>query len=56
MQGDGGSPLVCQKPDGRWYLAGLVAWGKGCAQQHVPGAYVNVPNFIPWIQQHAMVY
>lgn len=47
--GDGGSPLVCQT-NNRWYVAGLVAWGIGCATSGVPGVYVNVANFIPWIQ------
>ncbi|XP_075234815.1 inactive CLIP domain-containing serine protease A3-like [Lycorma delicatula] len=49
--GDGGSPLVCQNSDGSWMLAGLVAWGLGCAQHGVPGVYVNIPNMMSWIQQ-----
>ena len=47
--GDGGSPLVCQTSN-RWYVVGLVAWGIGCATSGVPGVYVNVANFVPWIQ------
>lgn len=47
--GDGGSPLVCQS-NNRWYVAGLVAWGIGCGQSNVPGVYVNVANYISWIQ------
>ncbi|XP_026479866.1 phenoloxidase-activating factor 2-like [Ctenocephalides felis] len=48
--GDGGSPLSCEI-SGRWSIPGLVAWGIGCADAGVPGVYVNVLNFIPWIEQ-----
>ncbi|XP_030374586.1 phenoloxidase-activating factor 2 [Scaptodrosophila lebanonensis] len=47
--GDGGSPLVCSN-NNVWYVVGLVAWGIGCAQAGVPGVYVNVASFLPWIQ------
>uniref|UniRef100_A0A182QE06 Peptidase S1 domain-containing protein n=1 Tax=Anopheles farauti TaxID=69004 RepID=A0A182QE06_9DIPT len=47
--GDGGSPLVCNL-NGRWYVAGLVAWGIGCGANGIPGVYVNVASYIPWIQ------
>ncbi|EDV49872.1 phenoloxidase-activating factor 2 [Drosophila erecta] len=47
--GDGGSPLVCTS-NGVWYVVGLVAWGIGCAQAGVPGVYVNVGTYLPWIQ------
>ena len=48
-QGDGGSALICAGADGRGYIAGLVAWGLGCANADMPGVYVNVPNYVPWI-------
>lgn len=48
--GDGGAPLACSV-GGRWYLAGLVAWGIGCGQVNVPGVYVNIFNLTTWIQQ-----
>ncbi|KAG7310655.1 hypothetical protein JYU34_003456 [Plutella xylostella] len=48
--GDGGSGLVCQV-NGQWTVAGLVAWGLGCAAATVPGVYVSVPALLPWIQQ-----
>jgi len=51
-EGDGGAPLMCNI-QGRWYLAGLVAWGIGCAQPEVPGVYVNVPSFSNWINQNS---
>ncbi|XP_053948990.1 phenoloxidase-activating factor 2 [Anastrepha ludens] len=47
--GDGGSPLVCSN-NGLWYVVGLVAWGIGCGQANVPGVYVNVATYLPWIQ------
>ncbi|XP_070508809.1 inactive CLIP domain-containing serine protease A3-like isoform X2 [Chironomus tepperi] len=48
--GDGGAPLVCQVAN-QWYVFGLVAWGIGCGSSNVPGVYVNVVNYISWIQQ-----
>jgi len=47
--GDGGSPLVCEN-SGVWSVVGLVAWGIGCADYAVPGVYVNVPNYLQWIE------
>lgn len=46
--GDGGAPLVCQQ-GGKWYLAGLVAWGISCGDSNVPGVYMNITNYIPWM-------
>ncbi|XP_070506196.1 mucin-5AC-like [Chironomus tepperi] len=47
--GDGGAPLSCFVGD-RFYLQGLVAWGLKCGSPGIPGVYVNVRSFIPWIQ------
>lgn len=47
--GDGGSPLVCQF-NAVWYVIGIVAWGIGCATEGVPGVYVNIATYLPWIQ------
>jgi len=46
--GDGGSPLVCER-NGRYELVGLVAWGIGCAEESVPGVYVNVGSYSGWL-------
>ncbi|KAI9557101.1 hypothetical protein GHT06_016899 [Daphnia sinensis] len=46
--GDGGSPLVCEV-NGRFELVGLVAWGIGCAEQSLPGVYVNVRSYADWL-------
>ncbi|XP_012286595.1 trypsin [Orussus abietinus] len=49
--GDGGAPLVCRHDNGSWHVHGMVAWGIGCANPGVPGVYVNVINFVSWINQ-----
>ncbi|XP_015599347.1 phenoloxidase-activating factor 2 [Cephus cinctus] len=49
--GDGGSPLVCQNGFGAFQVVGMVAWGIGCATAGVPGIYINVVNFLSWINQ-----
>ncbi|CAB3362924.1 Hypothetical predicted protein [Cloeon dipterum] len=51
--GDGGSPLVCESTttQGQFYVAGLVAWGIGCATPGLPGVYVNVAGYSDWIRE-----
>lgn len=50
IQQDGGAPLVCQnKKTGKFTIAGLVIWGKGCGKPGVYGVYVNVPYYREWI-------
>lgn len=48
-EGDGGSGLYCVQ-DGVIKVAGLVSWGIGCGQAGVPGVYVNLAHYRPWIE------
>ncbi|EAT46213.1 AAEL002585-PA [Aedes aegypti] len=51
--GDGGSPLMCPIPGfkNKFYQAGIVAWGIGCAQKDIPGVYVRVSLYTDWIKE-----
>lgn len=48
-EGDGGSGLYCIQ-DGLIKVAGLVSWGIGCGQAGVPGVYVSMAHYRPWIE------
>ena len=31
--GDSGGPLMCERPDGSYYLPGIISWGYECAEK-----------------------
>ncbi|XP_035893027.1 phenoloxidase-activating factor 2-like [Anopheles stephensi] len=49
--GDGGAALVCLLPGSQtnYYQAGAVAWGIGCGDENIPGAYADIEVARSWI-------
>uniref|UniRef100_A0A146M9E3 Phenoloxidase-activating factor 2 n=1 Tax=Lygus hesperus TaxID=30085 RepID=A0A146M9E3_LYGHE len=54
-KGDGGGPMVCER-HGVWSVVGVVSWGVGCGQYGVPGVYVKVQHYLPWLRQVTQQY
>ncbi|UYV78007.1 TMPRSS11D [Cordylochernes scorpioides] len=51
VQGDSGGPLMVQREDDeRWVLAGTVSHGIRCADPHLPGVYMRVSAYLPWLE------
>jgi len=51
-QGDSGGPLIEKKSDNKYYLVGIVSWGRSCAAEGFPGVYSRVSHFRSFITQY----
>ena len=49
LQGDSGSPLVCENADRQWFQVGISSWNIGCGKPGYPSVYVNVSHFVYWL-------
>lgn len=52
-QGDSGAPMMARyADDARYFQAGIVSYGVGCAEKGKPGVYTRVDAFSKWIDEN----
>ncbi|XP_053668277.1 inactive CLIP domain-containing serine protease A8-like [Anopheles marshallii] len=51
-----GTPLLCQRDDGSYVLAGLALRQLDCEQSDDPAVFVNVANFAGWLRRMISQY
>lgn len=50
-EGDSGGPLSIKRETGQWVLAGTVSHGIKCAYPNLPGVYMKMTFYKPWIKK-----
>ena len=53
IQGDSGGPFFAVDSFGEYVLAGVVSWGRGCAQPGYPGVYTRTSAYQAWICENS---
>lgn len=48
--GDSGGPLVAKKNSGQQVVIGVVTFGDNCGKYGIPGVYMKVSKYLPWIK------
>lgn len=52
-KGDSGGGMTCRNNDGRFYLVGIISWGReDCVHDNYPSVMSNVSHYRTWIQRH----
>ena len=55
-QGASGGPLMMKNPKNeRWFVAGIVSFGKGCGEQERPGVYTRITSHLNWIKENVLL-
>jgi Trypsin len=55
-QGASGGPLMMKNPKNeRWFVAGIVSFGKGCGEQERPGVYTRITSYLKWIKENVLL-